>query len=384
VQTTRPPQVSNYALWIETELTRYYPDAKYFNLDILSLEIGKVPSGSKEYYELSNRSAEATYKNQLWMEREGVHPLPVWHAGEPECLTGNTKIISTKGKSKSIKDIKVGDKLIGWRISDKRLVETTVVGTKKKNVDTILKITFENGEYLEVTPEHPLYVCGKGWIEAKYICSGNDILKIEWEEKNKLVNHNKISSFVHNGLKVSNVEQMKGNYDVFNIQCEPHPNYFSSLLSDKWKQNLFPAVLSHNCYLQHYCQNYDYVAIGGLVGGGLTKENIARLIIYLKHDYPNTKFHFFGIGLLGIGAFKAVRPYSVDFSTWSVPARFGHDLVYDKNQFLKEIKLNDEIRANLKTDKNLQLEYLRKAVRSIKKLEEEIETYHSDYQTLLM
>ena len=138
-------------------------------------------------------------------------------------------------------------------------------------------------------------------------------------------------------------------------------------------------------YLDFYCSGYSYVSIGGMASmGTIGKQSLVDLCQFLFQKHPNTKFHLFGIGLSGIMAFKRLRPYSVDFSTWSVPARYGHDVVYDDKRILKEIKLPEEIRNRLRTDKPMLLDVLRGTVKRIKYLEDTIDSYHDPYQKLLL
>lgn len=155
------------------------------------------------------------------------------------------------------------------------------------------------------------------------------------------------------------------------------------------KQGLRPIPVWHagepEDYLGDYCKRYDYVAIGGISSLGTPgKSYILNLLTFVKEKYPNVKFHLFGIGISGLLAFKSLRPYSIDFSTWGVPARYGHDLVEDKKQLLKEIKLPPEIRENIKDDGTLEEEYLRGTIRKIKMLETNLQKFHDPYQRLLL
>lgn len=137
-------------------------------------------------------------------------------------------------------------------------------------------------------------------------------------------------------------------------------------------------------YLSLYCKNYDYVAIGGIASLGTpSKSGIMNLLAFTVQKYPNVKFHLFGIGVSGLLAFKSLKPYSIDFSTWGVPARFGHDIVEDDKRLLKEIKLPVEERDKIKQDDDLEASYLREAIRKIRKLESDLESYQEPYQHLL-
>lgn len=122
------------------------------------------------------------------------------------CFTGDTPILMKGGTYKNIQDIKVGDVVL-TRESDNssKLVEAKVIKTYKHNVDQYLII---NGE-LRVTPVHRLYVNGK-WIIAGEVEIGDDLL-----DKN------------NQPIKVFSIEQVRGNFDVYNLEIEKYRTYFA-------------------------------------------------------------------------------------------------------------------------------------------------------------
>ena len=78
---------------------------------------------------------------------------------------------------------------------------------------------------------------------------------------------------------------------------------------------------------------------------------------------------------------------SVDFSTWSNPARFGNEIAFDPKQLLKEVSLPQEIKDRLRgkdADKKLLYQYLRESIERIKSLEETIETIHDPEHQIIM
>ena len=123
-------------------------------------------------------------------------------------------------------------------------------------------------------------------------------------------------------------------------------------------------------YLRDYCERYDYVAIGGVASSGSpTRNEMLKLLSFVMQKYPKTKFHLFGVGLSGLTAFRTHAPYSTDFSTWNVPARYGHNLIEDDKMLLKEIVLPLKDRMAIKEDLDLTHKYLRETIRKIKMLE---------------
>lgn len=138
-------------------------------------------------------------------------------------------------------------------------------------------------------------------------------------------------------------------------------------------------------YLDYYCMHYPWVSVGGLTGTAKPgKKYMIGLVNKLVQSYPGTKFHLFGVGISGVLAFKQMRPYSTDFSTWSTVARFGHAIVLDKRQIIKEVQMPKEERDRLRVDAEFQRELTRKAIRNIKFFEQTIsEMEDTDHQLIM-
>ena len=100
------------------------------------------------------------------------------------CLDENTKIIMSKNKNKPIKDVVIGDKIIGWNEKLSCMDEVTVINTNKRNVTEEYKIVLEDGKNIRCTGEHPFFVNGR-WVEAKDLSVDDSILVIEPDDKLK-------------------------------------------------------------------------------------------------------------------------------------------------------------------------------------------------------
>jgi hypothetical protein len=135
--------------------------------------------------------------------------------------------------------------------------------------------------------------------------------------------------------------------------------------------------------LDYLCGQFEYVAIGGIAFGG-SKETLRHIFERVLIKYPMTKFHGLGVGIRGGVAFKSFRPYSVDVSTWSVPARYGHDIVFDKKQVLKEKVLPQEMRDQIRNSKELERQLVHKAIKLINSLDTELEKLNEPYQTQMV
>jgi len=68
---------------------------------------------------------------------------------------------------REIQDIRVGDEVLTYnektaRMEYRRVTETFIHQTK-----LIFEISYRNGEKLETTWNHPFYIAGRGWVQAK-------------------------------------------------------------------------------------------------------------------------------------------------------------------------------------------------------------------------
>jgi hypothetical protein len=136
--------------------------------------------------------------------------------------------------------------------------------------------------------------------------------------------------------------------------------------------------------LRDYCSAFDYVAIGGLVGAGTRSRTFYRMTFErIKQHHPTTKFHTLGIGITAMTAFKAVRPFSIDLSTWGTAARFGNRLIYDKKLGIKEIKLPDIERQRLRDDNAYETELVEEAIGLVMGMEDAVELQHDNMQQIL-
>ena len=67
VDTGRALTPSSYAAWLQFNLERFPEIVGYFNMDILG-------------------NTDQTLSNQLYLESQGLHPIPVWHPGEDDAI----------------------------------------------------------------------------------------------------------------------------------------------------------------------------------------------------------------------------------------------------------------------------------------------------------
>jgi len=133
--------------------------------------------------------------------------------------------------------------------------------------------------------------------------------------------------------------------------------------------------------LDYYCSEYDYVALGGLVGEGKMGRHVIKHIFQrMVQEHPKTKFHILGMGITASTALRTFRPYSVDFSTWVNVYKFGHGLVWDKDGLLREKGLPQDVRDRIRVDKEFKSKLVREAIQKIKIYGERIEQMNDPHQ----
>lgn len=89
------------------------------------------------------------------------------------CLTGDTLILLKDGTTLPIKDVKVGDSIIGVeenitkKYQRRTIFPTQVLKISQREVEEYLRITFSDGKELKITDEHPV-LNGRGkWTQTK-------------------------------------------------------------------------------------------------------------------------------------------------------------------------------------------------------------------------
>lgn len=123
------------------------------------------------------------------------------------CVPGYSKILYSDNTTKPAEDVKVGDKLLGYNVSQKNFCEVEVYNIIQKQRVELVKITLDNNIILEVTPDHPIYT-NQGWAcynpdESTYK-SASDIEKL-------IILTDELSVLTSDGKfhKISNIEYSK-------------------------------------------------------------------------------------------------------------------------------------------------------------------------------
>jgi hypothetical protein len=82
------------------------------------------------------------------------------------CFVAGTQISMADGSQKNIEDIVIGDSVLSWSERDQKIVSGQVVETHAPLHNNLVDITI--GEVsVTCTPDHPIYVKGKGWCSVR-------------------------------------------------------------------------------------------------------------------------------------------------------------------------------------------------------------------------
>ena len=130
--------------------------------------------------------------------------------------------------------------------------------------------------------------------------------------------------------------------------------------------------------MEMYCGKYEYVAIGGAVGKSMSRQAIKRIFEWIKQSFPDTKFHFLGMGITGTSVFRSFRPYSTDFSTWTNPTRFGNKFVVEDGG-LRERRMSIEDALRIRTDHEFRYQVLNESLNLFKTFGDDIEELDNPY-----
>ena len=92
------------------------------------------------------------------------------------CFVPDTLVAVEKDQYKNIQDCKVGDKVLSFNLNTSKQETKQINKIYKHHYKGQLNIISVNGIELKCTPNHKIYVKNKGYIEAKDIKAGDEIL----------------------------------------------------------------------------------------------------------------------------------------------------------------------------------------------------------------
>lgn len=115
------------------------------------------------------------------------------------------------------------------------------------------------------------------------------------------------------------------------------------LLTDKKSIPVFHVSRGKDYFIK-MCQEYEYVAIGGLITDGLGTKLNQYLPWFIKtaHEH-NTKIH--GLGFFNTGLLQKYHFDSVDSTTWNMCAKFGEIMKFETNKIVRYKNVNQKTKT---------------------------------------
>ncbi|MCK4260909.1 MAG: hypothetical protein KAX49_18170 [Halanaerobiales bacterium] len=188
---------------------------------------------------------------------------------------------------KAIEDIQPGDLVLSKDEITGKEEYKSVVQTFVRTTDIIIEIILENGEQIDATEEHPFWVVGIGWVEAKNL-NANSVLVLAGD------------SYV--GVESVEVIEVGHEIKVYNFEVQDYHTYFVG--SGIWVHNscgifakgagkvVDPKTIrftqdsigqTFGKTTQHAGQSVDDL-IKGLKSGGINSNDIPAIRIFDKNE----------------------------------------------------------------------------------------------------
>ena len=151
-------------------------------------------------------------------------------------------LISTEYGLKKIKDITIPMRVYSMDSTGKLVMAQAHPSfISKKNART-LKVTLKNGNSIQVTPEHKLYIHNKGWVEAKNIVLGDRIAHLcrsrrgakyagvhlttsPNKQKDQVMEHNFVYGDYEFGYDIHHKDRNTYNNSIDNLELLSHSNH---------------------------------------------------------------------------------------------------------------------------------------------------------------
>lgn len=168
------------------------------------------------------------------------------------CVAGDTKIMMANCTAKNIKDIQVGDQILGFEEKTENHRQPEIIEAKVLNVfhrkAKVFKVILETGETVFITPNHKVLVGKNGctenenvFIEIGKLSQGRTLYRNPlFCETNKYVQTKSSDDYKKGYLsesRIASMEEIPEEIDVYNIETE----------SGTYIAN---GIAVHNCY-QH-------------------------------------------------------------------------------------------------------------------------------------
>lgn len=153
------------------------------------------------------------------------------------CFTAGTQIttmvFSSNNKiynnTKNIEDVKVGEAITTYN-EDSGKFESGLVGDLKiSEVESIIKLTFDDGNIINTTSKHPFYVEGKNWVIAADLIVG-DVCKTSYNTQTTI----SLIETINETTTVYNLLSVEPNHNFYANNVLVHNKDITNVISPGW------------------------------------------------------------------------------------------------------------------------------------------------------
>ena len=165
------------------------------------------------------------------------------------CFVAGTKITMGDGTTKRIEDVVEGDIVLSWDGSG--FIPKPVVRTMQSRTNDLVSFRTSNG-LTTLTPEHPILVRDKGWVEAKDLDVGDVIIHLSNSERLVVTEVNQFTNPCHGkgseGKRWTRYSGRSGeSVNVYNFEVEDTHTYVAN------------GMVVHNC--DAYFEEGDWMTV---------------------------------------------------------------------------------------------------------------------------
>jgi len=94
-----------------------------------------------------------------------------------QCFIEGTEIILPDNQVKNIEDVKAGDEVVTYDINTGRYMVGTVGSVSQTEVNSLIRLVFDDDTSITTTPEHPFFVEGKEWVKSNELVLGDSCIR---------------------------------------------------------------------------------------------------------------------------------------------------------------------------------------------------------------
>ena len=143
------------------------------------------------------------------------------------CVAEDSLISMADGTQKQIKDIKVGDKVLSYNTTTRKIEQTVVQSLTKVIRRDIVHITFADGSYIKITPDHPMF-SERGWIAYSTADGENTYPEVELEKQGTQIGDMILSLSLLFDKEIVDMKYITGEtIPVYTFTVENNHNYFA-------------------------------------------------------------------------------------------------------------------------------------------------------------